>query len=449
MNQGTQVGVLARGYFPGGEHIKEEYLNHDAAMTHTQRAVADKEIPALYEAAFRHDDVRIRADLLARAPRGTFDLAEVKSSTQVKDEHLWDVAIQAWVIRGAGLELRRSGLLRINRDYVYPGGEHDPRKLLALDDFTEEVEPLLPKVPDLLEAMRAPLWEKRPPDVPVGDQCHSPYECPFLANCHPPGPEHPITDLYRAGKSLMKRLAADGIAAIPDIPEGYKGLSGKNQRIRDVVVSGNRYVDPDIRAMLAKLKYPVFFLDFETINPAIPLYVGTRPYDQIPFQWSIHRLDKDGALSHFEYLHDGADDPRPALLDSMLRTLGGKGDILVYSSFEETRLKAMRAAFPEIALPIEKVIGRLVDLLPPIREHVYHPEFHGSFSIKSVYPALVAGSGYDDLAITDGGSATAAFITMMNVETAPEMRGTLRNELLKYCRRDTEAMVEVYRKFSQ
>jgi hypothetical protein len=445
LDQGTEVGKLARGYFPGGEHIDEDHLSHDAAMAHTTRALADPKVPAPYEAAFRHDEVRVRADILSRAPRGAFDLAEVKSSTRVKDEYLWDLAIQVYVLRGAGLKLQRSRLLHINGEYVYPGGAHDPRKLFTLDDLSYEIDPLLEKVRELLNAMRGPLWEKKPPDVPVGDQCHAPYECPFIANCHPPGPEFPVTELYRLSSRLKERLQADGIASIRDIPEDYGGLSDRNRRIREVVLSGEAFVDEAVRGALSKLRYPVFFLDFETIFPAIPLFVGTSPYDQIPFQWSAHRLDKDGALKHFEFLHGGTSDPRPAFLESLLTMLGTKGDICVYSSFEATQLRAMREAFPEHALPIEKVIGRLVDLLPKIREHVYHPEFHGSFSIKSVYPALIPNSGYDDLAITDGSSATAAYLTLMAPETAKETREAVREDLLKYCRRDTEAMVQVCR----
>jgi len=255
-----------------------------------------------------------------------------------------------------------------------------------------------------------------------------------------------VTDLYKATRRLKDRLAADGIMSIQDIPPGYDGLSELNQRIREAVVNGTPFVDPAVHEALAKCKFPLFFLDFETINPAIPLYVGTRPYDQIPFQWSIHRMERDGSLTHGEFLHENLDDPRRPLLESMLRTLGTDGDILVYSPFEATQLRAMREAYPEFAQPIEDVIARLVDMLPPIREHVYHPEFHGSFSIKSVLPALVPAMGYDDLKITDGSSATAAFVTMMKPETPESVGAALRAELLRYCRRDTEAMVELWRR---
>jgi hypothetical protein len=449
LDQGIRVGELARGYFAGGEHIGEDHMNHDVAMAHTARALADKAVPALYEAAFQHDDVRIRADLLARAPRGAFDLAEVKSSTKLKDEHLWEVALQTHVLLRAGLNLRRSGLLHINRDYVYPGGAHDPRKLFTLHDVSGEIKPLLRKVPRLLKAMRGPLWEKNPPAVSVGDHCYAPYVCPFFSACHPPGPKHPVTDLWRPSNALMERLEADEIESILDIPKDYDGLSPTNQRIRNAVVSGRPFMAPAIREILKALKPPVFFLDFETISPGIPLYPGTRPYDQILVQWSVHRVNKDGSIRHFEFLHDGAGDPRPPFLETLLTTLGTKGDVCVYSSFEATQLRAMRQAFPEFALPIEKIIGRLVDLLPLIRKHVYHPEFHGSFSIKSVLPALSPPMGYDDLAITDGGSATAAYTTMVSADTPSAARKRLRDDLLRYCRRDTEAMVELWRKLSK
>ena len=444
LDQGSQVGALARGYYPGGELIDEDHQHLDQALTHTQRALGGA-APALYEATVRHDDVLMRVDILARAAKARFDLVEVKSSTQPKDEHYWDVAIQAYVAQGAGMSIGRKCLLLIDRDYVYPGGAHDLHKLFALYDVSREVDALVPQVPKLLEAMRAPLWEPTPPDMAIGAQCYTPYECPFIGACHPPGPEHPVSDLYRVSQDLKDHLAQDGIAAIPDIPEDYPGLSATNARIREAVISGRPFMDGAIRVALRRLKSPVFFMDFETFSPAIPLYAGTRPYDTIPFQWSAHRIGAGGSVEHFEYLHEGTGDPRPEFARTLLEALGTEGSVCVYSGFEAARLNELRALLPERAQAVDALLRRLVDLLPLVREHVYHPQFHGSYSIKSVYPALVPKAGYDDLAISDGGMASAAYPVLISPQTPAKERKALRRDLLAYCQRDTQALLDLYR----
>ncbi|HKJ00335.1 MAG TPA: DUF2779 domain-containing protein [bacterium] len=446
-DEGTRVGELARGYVPGGTLLDESRKELAQALRRTQALLADRSVPALYEATFSHDDVLIRVDILARARDGSFDLIEVKSSTRVKPEHLWDVAIQAHVLRGAGLRLGRLGLLHINTAYVYPGGAHDPQALFALADVTAEVAPLLPDVPGLLAAMRAPLAATKPPGIAPGTQCATPYDCPFLAECVPDAPEHSIAELYRAGAPLLERLAADGITTIDEIPPGY-GLSGLQQRQRDAVVTGQPYEDAALREALAGLERPLHFLDFETFNPAIPLYPGTRPYQMILFQWSLHTLNADGALSHAEYLHDGPDDPRAGFAEELIAALGRRGPICVYSSFEQSRLRELQALLPQQAKALGRITERLVDLLPQIRQNVYHPEFHGSFSIKRVLPALVPGMGYADLEITDGSSAALAYATLVRGELPAAEQTRMRQHLLDYCGRDTQAMVELYQRLN-
>lgn len=444
-DQGTAVGELARKYFPGGVLIEEDHTRHDAAMRRTRGLLADPSVPALYEAAFRHDDIRVRVDLLKRNREGTFDLVEVKSTSSPKPEHHLDIAIQAWVLQQSGIRLGKVGLLHVNTSYVYPGGDHDPQGLLALADLTGEIVALLPQIPELLAAMRAPLRESEAPAIAVGDQCHAPYDCPFISFCHADQPEHPVTDLQRPGKALKARLADDGIAAIPEIPEEYEGLSAINERIRQAVVSGEPYHDPAIASVLSVVRRPIYFIDFEAFNPAIPRYIGTHPYEMIPFQWSAHRLEADGSLQHGEYLHRDVNDPRIPFVESLLDFLEGEGEVCVYSHFEKTQLTSISSAFPEYAERIGSLIDRLLDLLPLVREHVYHPEFHGSFSIKSVLPALVPEAGYGDLAISDGASASAAFVALVDPSTLPPEQEEIANNLRRYCERDSEALVKLYK----
>lgn len=445
-DQGHRVGVLAQTRFPEGVLVSEDHMDHKGAMGTTEKVIADPSLPSIYEGAFRYDDIRIRADILVRDAGMTFDLVEVKSSTGVKPENEWDLAIQHYVLTGVGQSLGRSCLMHINIGYVYQGGEHDAAQLFTLVDLTESTIQKQSSIPGLLEAMREPLSRDVSPDIPIGDHCYSPYECPYIEHCHPPGPEHPVTELPRISRSVVESLESQGVWDIPGIPKDYNGLNDLQRRIRDSVISGQPYVDPAITSILRGLIYPVYFIDFETFNPAIPLYVGTRPYQQIPFQWSSHVMSSDGSIDHQGFLHNADDDPRPPFIESLLKVLGDSGSIVVYSHFEKTQLRGIGEAYPAYSEAINRVIDRLEDLLPLIRNHVYYPEFHGSFSIKSVLPAVVPGLGYDDLAITDGSSASAAFMTITNPSTPSNQRDELRSNLLGYCKRDTEAMVELYRK---
>ncbi len=218
------------------------------------------------------------------------------------------------------------------------------------------------------------------------------------------------------------------------------------RRVRDCVVSDRWYVATEISSRLRRLKYPIHFLDFEAFNPALPLYEGTHPYQVIPFQWSVHMLEAGGNLRHREFLHEGNDNPQEVFADTLLAALGDSGPIIVYSSYEATRIRELADALPSLSHRLYSLLdGRLVDLLQLMRTHCYHPEFHGSFSMKSVLPALAPHLGYDDLAIGDGTMASAAYAEMVRPVTAPERKQEIRENLLAYCERDTLAEVELFR----
>jgi len=445
-DSGTEVGELARRLYPGGLLIAEDHLHHEEAMTTTAEALPDVPIPALFEAAFRHDDIRIRADILARTDDGRFDLIEVKSSTQVKEEYIPDVAVQLYVLKGCGVPVRRACLGHINREYVYQGGEYDLPQLFSIVDVTDRALAYLVEIPGLLAGMRQPLLAAEPPDIKIGKQCVKPYVCGFFGHCHPDLPEHHVSTLPRVSDNLLAAFEEFGIEDIRDIPEDFAGLSFVQQRVRDCVVNNHLHLDGELADRLRELEHPIHFLDFETFNPALPLYPGTRPYDFIPFQWSDHVLDESGRLTHREFLHDGPDDPREPFTTSLLEALGDRGSIVVYSSFEASRIRELARAFPALADELSRVIEtRIVDLLQLVRQHCYHPLFHGSFSIKRVLPALVPGLDYSDLDISDGMTASLAYAEMRRPETDKQRHDFLKNSLLSYCKRDTEAEVRLLR----
>ena len=445
MDSGTGIGALARGIYPDGVLIEQDYMHHKEAVIQTAELLKDKSIPSFYEAAFIYDDVRIRADILVRIGKGVFDLVEVKSGTSVKKEHIPDTAIQVYVLEGCGLSVRCACVAHLNNEYIYEGGEYNLQQLFIVDDVTEKAREMLKDVPAMLNDMRLPLLEAEPPDIAPGRQCSKPYDCEFCGYCHADEPEHHVSQLPNAREKLLAALAEASIDDIRDIPEDFPNLSELQQRVRDCVVGNSVYISPHLQKELKRLEYPIYFLDFETFDPALPLYVGTHPYHILPFQWSCHIMDESGDIKHEEFLNDSSDDPREPFARSLIKMLGDSGSIVVYSSFEATRIKELIEALPHLSDSLSALLGgRIVDLWKIVKEHCYHPDFHGSFSIKAVLPALVPGLGYGDLEIQEGSLASMAYAEMIASDTPAKRRKQIRKNLLAYCERDTEAMVRLY-----
>jgi hypothetical protein len=447
---GRKVGLTARGRFAGGVAVNEEYRLHDEAVQKTAAALSEPGTRAIYEAAFTHDDIRVRVDILANAGDGAWDLVEVKSSAGYKEDYLPDIGIQLHVVEGAGVPVRRACLLHVNTQYVFEGLPYDLERLFTLRDLSTQARDARPQLLAKLESMRAPLWSMDPPAIPVGSQCKRPYVCPFYTHCHTDGPQHPLEHLPRLNPKLIRAFRDAEIEDIRDIPEDFEGLTDLHRRIRASVITGSVHSDPELKRALDRLVPPIHFLDFETCNPALPRFIGTRPFQQVPFQWSDHVLLPDGSLEHREYLHRGDTDPREAVAESLVRSLGSEGPIVVYSGFEERIIRGLAQDLPEWKPDLLAIVeSRMVDLLELIRSHYYHPEFRGSFSIKDVLPALIDDLDYDDLEIREGGQASAAYMEMIDPGTTEPRRVQLQEALRAYCHRDTEAMVRLFKKLRE
>ncbi len=445
-DNGHAVGHLATKRFPGGVLVREEHGEHALAMEKTQGLVADESIPSLFEAAFSFDGIRIRVDVLKRVNNLGFLILEVKSSTKVKPEHIPDAAVQVYVAEGTGLTIRKVYLVHIDSSYVYQGGEYELDKLLRAKDITSEVRAYLSgPFRDKLADMKRTLAELDVPAIDIGKHCNRPYECPFYAYCRKGLSEHHIEQLPGVRRELLEALLGRGVSDIRDIPSEFPGMSLMQARAWECVVSGQPYVGPDLVPSLSEIQYPLLFIDFETFNPGLPLYKGTRPYQVIPFQWSMHIQVEGGNLDHKSFLYEGRDDPRPAFIESLLEAAGTAGTIVVYSPYEETQIRHLAADFPEYRDGLLRLPGRMFDLLKILRAHYYHPEFHGSYSIKSVLGALVSRMSYEDLHIQDGNRASVAYAKMISPDISQFDRQDIRDNLLAYCERDTEAMVEVFR----
>lgn len=444
LDMGTEIGELARRRFPGGDLVTAGHRRHEAALAHTADLVQDPTVPAIFEGAFFHDGVLVRVDILERVPSQegllpAWRLIEVKSATRVKDVHLDDLAIQSQVVLGAGLSLAAICLMHINTDYVYEGEAVDLAVLFRIQDVTEAVTHRRAEVSGQVAAMKTVLLQNQPPVIEPGHHCHSPYECPFLAHCTTSKPARWIYHLP-GSKHVAGRLIEQGISTIDDIPAGTP-LSLVQRRVKDNV----EWVSPKLGPALRSVQYPVHHLDFETVMPAVPRFPSTRPYQSIPVQWSNHIEQESGELIHQEFLHCEATEPRKRWAEALIESLGEQGSICVYSAYEEAMMRQLVEAFPEFRSAFKAILKRLWDLHPVIKEHYYHPAFQGSYSIKSVLPAVVPSLSYEDLVIREGGQAAGEYYRMVFVETDWIEQTTIREALLRYCARDTLAMVELRR----
>ncbi len=442
IEQGREVGLLARKLFPGGIEVCSTRL--DQAIRTTRELLANHEVPAIFEGVFEHDGVLVRVDVLQRRKDERWRLIEVKSTTDVKDHHLEDVAIQHRVVSRSAVDLAASCLAHVSRDYVYEGGSIDASRFFRIRNLTRQVEKLQAELTIQLRSEFRVLAMPEAPNIPAGRHCSNPFTCEFFDHCNPRIPEDHILRLPRIHASTVAKLVALGVQSIRNIPENYP-LTGRLRRACTSVQLGEPWYSPEIGQELRKLKYPLYFADFETMNPALPRFAGMRPYDQIPFQWSVHVQRQPGATpEHLEFLATDRSDPRTAFISTLCGALGDCGSIVVYSQqFESQRLLDLASWLPEFSKRIDKIQSRLWDLLPIVRNHVYHPAFGGSYSLKSVLPALVPEMTYDGMEVADGQAAGLAWESLIGDDCSEAERQQKRKALLDYCGQDTLGMVRL------
>jgi predicted RecB family nuclease len=442
IEQGREVGILARKMFPGGiEVCSKDGL--DQAIRATRELIANPEVSAIFEGVFEHQNVLVRVDILHRRRDGRWRLIEVKSTTDIKDHHLDDVGIQYRVLSRSGLDVASACLAHVNRNYIYAGGDIDSRQFFRIRNLTRRVQRLQPKLKSQLRSEFRVLAMPSPPDIAVGPHCTDPVTCEFFDRCNPPRPDDHVGFLPRLQASAIEELDAMGVQSIMDIPDDFI-LTEIQRRAAGCVRSGNPWYSPEVRDVLGGLTYPLYFADFETVNRAIPPFAGMRPYDHLPFQWSVHVQRQPGAEpEHHEFLATDASDPRRDFITSLCAALGERGSIVVYSSFESQRLSELASWLPEFCGRIDKIQRRLWDLLPVVRDHVYHPAFHGSYSLKSVLPGLGPDMTYEGMEIADGQTAGLAWESLVRGELDQREREKIERALLEYCGQDTLGMVKL------
>lgn len=426
MDEGKKVGRLAKGLFPGGIDIPEDFKEN---ILKTKELVKNKQ--TLFEAGFLIEDLYARADILQPVEDG-WNIIEVKSSTSVKPEHIHDLSFQKYVYEKAGLKIYSCYLLHLNNKYLKQG-DINISALFTKEDVTAkviEIQGVDQRIKEMLKIIN----NRDPPEVTIRNGCNNGTDC-VSEDCWNFLPEGHVFELQRGGKKSYELLEAE-ILCIKDIPDTFK-LNDNQQIQKKCAITGSPHINKEhLKTFIDHLTYPIHYLDFETFNPAIPLYDATRPHQQIPFQFSLH-IDTQKAVEHYEFLHDSPIDPRELVLRKLKQAIKEIGSIVVfYQSFEEGRLKELGAAFPEYQPWINEVIKRMVDLYIPFKNFDYYsPKQKGSCSIKEVLLALT-GKNYEDLNINNGSLASVSYI-----DYAFNNKKQLRNDLLTYCKLDTEGML--------
>jgi hypothetical protein len=436
-DQGAQVGALARERFAGGTLIEAPYHEFETKVALTERAL-ESGAPTIFEASFFADDTFVAADVLTRVDH-QWTLIEAKSASSLKEEeHVPDAAIQAYVVGQSGIDVRAVEVMHLNKEFRFP----DQGELLVRSDVTEEVREMLPSIPGeierQLEMLSGPI-----PDVRIGQHCSEPRDCPFMQRCWPQSPDH-IANLYNVGPKKAAEYMGRGINSIWEIPPTKKLPFAAKRQIR-AMKEGRLIVEPGLAKALEPFEGKLGFLDFETIQRAVPVWPGMKPWEQAAAQFSYHEARPEGGYSHAAYLAEGPRDARPRLARALVDATAGAERVVTYSSFEKTRIRGLREAVPELSGELEALEEKLIDLLPVIRDNVYHPDFRGSFSLKYVLTPMVPELTYKDLVIIDGLVASVEIARLLFVadKIAAEERERVRQDLLDYCERDTWAMVRL------
>lgn len=453
---GHEVGAVAQHiYDPAGEGMTIDFQAEGVAAAVERTRMLLQTRKPLFEAGFAAEGGLAFADVMlpiADNQTPAWRMVEVKSSTSVKTYQADDVAIQSHIAKASGVDLRSVSIAYIDSAWVYPG-DGDYNGLLIEKDMTEAAFSRGAEVTAWIASAQQVAAQATPPDIPMGQQCDTPFPCGFQKYCNQnlPEAEFPIAWLPRMQSTALKDfLTQSGARDMQEIPEAF--LTPMQHRVRDATLCGQAYFDAEgARKDLLHYPLPAYFLDFETIQFGVPRWAGTRPFQMLPFQFSLHRMDAQGQLTHHDFLDLSGNDPSEAFVAELAQACAEPLPVFVYhAGFEGSRLKELAQRFPTMAPALRAIHGRLVDLLPIARARYYHPHQHGSWSIKKVLPTIAPDLGYDALpGVHNGAIAMTAYLEAIDPATTPQRKAAIHEELMAYCRLDTLAMVEIWKKFSQ
>ncbi|WP_455200337.1 DUF2779 domain-containing protein [Kaarinaea lacus] len=430
------------------EHARREFV--DAAsienrgkldpFKYTQELMADQSVKAIFQAALNFEDVEVYVDVLQREGNA-WSLIEIKAASGVKDHHIDDVTIQAWVALNSGLQINRFKLMHINSGFVYQG-DHDYSDLFNVEEITDKVNAHIAFIGNFINKARKTVVEPQP-DIHVGSHCNNPHLCEYKPFCEAHDARYPVS-LLPNGHKVASEMIAQGIYDLRNVPvEVLK--SETHLRVRNITVQGEPELDTQVAHILNQLEYPRYFLDFECIQFAIPVWTGTRPYQQIPFQFSCHILDENDERIHEEFLDVTGLDPRRQFAEALIKVCGDFGPVIVYNqSFEKRIIRELAERFEDLSEALLAINIRVFDLLPVVRKHYYHPEMKGSWSIKKVLPCLVPELSYESVGeVQDGTQAQQAYLQIYNGMLDSPGKDRLIKDMKAYCALDTLAMVKI------
>ena len=443
MEQGTVVGKLATKLYPGGINIPAE--DFKANLSQTQSLLSKRK--PLFEPGFiynsKEGNLFVRVDILFPVGKDEWDIIEVKSSTKVKKLNIHDVSFQKYVCENSGLKIRKCFLCHLNNKYIKKG-EIEPKKLFEIEDICEEVDEKYIHVEDKIKELFKVMGLKECPKVTTEELISAEYADIATDEFYDSLPEENVFQLYNIHKKKAMELYQKGIIKIKDIPNNFK-LTDKQTVQKNCTDYNKPNINKkEISSFLNSLKYPLYYLDFETFSTAIPLFNKSKPYQQIPFQFSLHIVEKQGEKpKHISFLADGKEDPRLKFLQALKDNLGDEGSIVVYyESFEKGRIKECIDSFPKFEKWGNSILDRIIDLLHPFKNfHFYHPNQKGSASIKKVLPIFSKDVKYDDLLISNGLDASLSYYKSHFEDVPAKEKATIREALEKYCELDTYAEV--------
>ena len=451
MATGNMVGDLARHYF--GKYDLVEFDFNKNIMADKTKQLMESGSENIAEAAFYIDGLYCAVDILHKNGDG-YDIVEVKSSTHVTDIYIEDMAFQYYVLSKCGIDVKRIFLMHLDNSYVRHG-ELELEKLFALEEFTDEVKEKLQEVENNIKSIREYVSTDVEPERDIDLYCEIPYECAYYGYCSRHLPEQSVFDIRRLNASKKYEYYHQGIISFEDIVREQPKLSDKQMKqVETAYYDRQDEIEPGaIKDFLDTLSYPLYHLDFETFQQAVPEYDGLSPYSQIPFQYSLHIEQEDGTLEHREFLAKEGTDPRRAIAESLCRDFPTDVCVLAYNmSFERGVLQRLADFFPDLSDHLLAIRDNIHDLMIPFQQQQYYSKaMQGSYSIKYVLPALCPGDTELDYhaleGVHNGSEASATFADMPN--HSPEEIQTMRNNLLKYCCLDTLAMVKVLEKLRE
>jgi hypothetical protein len=467
-DQGHLIGEYAKKLFPEGVEIGykgdfEENLERTASALNLRKPIFEAGIIS----EGKYCKLYSRADILVPSESDMWDIVEAKSSTGIKEINLYDVAFQRYCLEKAGLNIRKCYLIYINNQYI-KNGEVNPGQLFTKTDVTAEASELSVEIEkNVLQILKIITNDNCPPEINIGRHCENPFNCPLKESCWSILPENSVFDLYAGMDKAINLFNDSRITLIKDIPDNFSLNIKQKIQVECVKNSSIRVEREAISKFLEKFKYPLYFLDFETFATAIPLFDGTKPYQNVPFQFSLHVLrNSNNEPEHYSFLYDGKNDPRPEFIKALKTNIGSDGSIVVYYElFEKGILRELAEAFPGYSDWINSIIGRIVDLYEPFGKfHYYHYKQKGSASLKKVLPALTEKS-YDNMEISNGELASISFLTASGLlkKLAPDKFSNLKSTnhisdeevirirkcLEEYCKLDTEGLIHILKELEK